>query len=98
MVLQLREIDSVADERESDGVAVRANELAEVRVEASSKATEATLMHLERPRRATSLGSRRGPRSSRHARHSILVAHTHGFHPWTFAGRYTYVFETSRVV
>lgn len=24
---------------------------------------------------------------------SILVAHTHGFHPWTFAGRYTYVFR-----
>jgi len=24
---------------------------------------------------------------------SILVAHTHGFHPWTFAGRYSYVFR-----
>jgi alpha-1,2-mannosyltransferase len=24
---------------------------------------------------------------------SILVARTHGFHPWTFAGRYTYVFR-----
>jgi hypothetical protein len=30
---------------------------------------------------------------------SILVARTHGFHPWTFAGRYTYVFRdlTGRV-
>lgn len=24
---------------------------------------------------------------------AILVAHTHGFHPWTFAGRYSYVFR-----
>jgi alpha-1,2-mannosyltransferase len=24
---------------------------------------------------------------------SILVARTHGFHPWTFAGRYSYVFR-----
>lgn len=24
---------------------------------------------------------------------SMLVARTHGFHPWTFAGRYTYVFQ-----
>jgi alpha-1,2-mannosyltransferase len=30
---------------------------------------------------------------------AILVARTHGFHPWTFAGRYTYVFRdlTGRV-
>jgi hypothetical protein len=30
---------------------------------------------------------------------SILVAHTHGFHPWTFAGRYDYVLRdlTGRV-
>jgi alpha-1,2-mannosyltransferase len=30
---------------------------------------------------------------------SILIARTHGFHPWTFAGRYTYVFRdlTGRV-
>jgi len=51
-------------------------------------------MHLERPRRATSLGigvAVLGLLGTLVM--SILVAHTHGFHPWTFAGRYTYVFR-----
>lgn len=51
-------------------------------------------MRLERPRRATPIGvavAVAGLLGTLVL--SILVAHTHGFHPWTFAGRYSYVFR-----
>ena len=49
---------------------------------------------LDRPRRATPLGvglAVAGLFGT--VLMSVLVAHAQGFHPWTFAGRYTYVFR-----
>jgi alpha-1,2-mannosyltransferase len=49
---------------------------------------------LDRPRRSTPLGISVAVLGLAGTLvMSILVAHTHGFHPWTFAGRYTYVFR-----